>query len=427
MSAAPRNILIVNTHSVLNSGDAAIVLAQIEWLRMALPGVRIALTSRTPATDGPFYEALGVRVIPSIFDPPSLFAGLASKVLGSVASLLRVEAKTELFRAIRRADLVIGSGGGYFYSNRAAGPGPMFLQNILHLKLARLMKKPVVLFPQSFGPTFNPAAERLLRNMLEDVGVRHVLVREDHSRRFLESLLGNAFDESRFDFCPDMAFWLEPGREAENPGTWAAWPRPVTAVTVRNWDFPDCRTGGRKERMRWEYLAGLEETAVRIHRKWSGTILVFPQSRGPGLFENDRTASLRLFEAMKKKIPARNLAWVDFPDAVSPRAVLSFLSRADLLLATRFHSALLALIGGVPVLSLSYQPKSSGMMKTLGLERYSIDIAEAGPEVLWPLAEELMGRWGRLRPEIGARIGRMRETIGTALGESLRRSGVAPG
>ena len=98
----------------------------------------------------------------------------------------------------------------------------------------------------------------------------------------------------------------------------------------------------------------------------------------------------------------------------------------DLLIATRFHSAILALISGVPVLSVNYQPKSSGMMKTLGLERYSVDIAEARPEVLWPLAEELMERRDRLKPAIRGQIGRIRGMIENSLDESVRRSGVFP-
>ena len=151
MNAPPRNVLIVNTHSVLNSGDAAIVLAQIEWLERAFPGVRIALTSRTPEADGRFYGPMGIRVFPALFDPPSLFDGAPSKVIRSLASLARIGAKTELVREIKRADLVIGSGGGYFYSNRLVGPGPMFIQNFLHLKLACLLKRPVVLFPNPSG------------------------------------------------------------------------------------------------------------------------------------------------------------------------------------------------------------------------------------------------------------------------------------
>ncbi|MBN1937957.1 MAG: polysaccharide pyruvyl transferase family protein, partial [Candidatus Aminicenantes bacterium] len=200
-------------------------------------------------------------------------------------------------------------------------------------------------------------------------------------------------------------------------------PRPVTALTVRTWNFPELSSTAAKESRRREYFAGLEETAVRIQRKRGGTILLFPQSRGPGDFENDRPASLRLYRALQARIPAGRLAWIDFPDAVSPFSILRLCARADLLLATRFHSAILALLGGTPVLSLNYQPKSSGMMRMLGLERYAVDIAEAGPETLFPLADGILGQGEGLRAEILERVGRVKEEAEGILRKALSETG----
>lgn len=419
--SAPRRILIVNTHSVLNSGDAAIVLAQVFWLRQAVPGVQITLTSRTAKADRTLYEPLGLQVIPALYDVPSLFSGGPAGWTKSLASLVRIRAKTDLIRETSRADLVIGSGGGYFYSNRPSGPGPMFLQNLFHLKLACLLKKPVVLFPQSFGPTFDDRSSRLLANLVTDKSVKRVLVREENSLRFLERALGNKFDPARFVLCPDLAFLLAPDDGGDDI---QGLPRPVTAITVRHWDFPELSSAAEKEKRRRGYFAGLEETAARIYQTWGGTILLFPQSRGPGAFENDRPASLKLYHALKSRIPPGRLAWVDFPDVVSPQAIQRLCARADLLLATRFHSAILALLGGTPVLSLNYQPKSSGMMRMLGLERYAVDIAEVRPEVLGPLADEILGQGSRFRPAILERVGRMRETAKALLRETLDGMGI---
>lgn len=423
MDTPPRRLLIVNTHSVLNSGDAAIVLAQVRWLQRTLPGAQISLTSRTAGLDRNLYEPLGIRVIPALYDVPSLFSGGPAKWARSLASLVRIRAKTDFVREIARADLVIGSGGGYFYSNRTSGPGPMFLQNILHLKLAGLAKKPVVLFPQSFGPTFDPRSARLLSNLVTDRSVRRVLVREENSLRYLERALGKKFDPARFVSCPDAAFLLSP-EEGERRPEGEALARPVTMITVRNWDFPELPTAAAKERRRREYFAGLEKTAAGIHRKWGGTILLFPQSRGPGDFENDRPASLRLFESLKAAIPPDRLIRVDFPEAVSPSKILSLCARADLLLATRFHSAILALLGGTPVVALGYQPKSSGMMRLLGLERFAVDIAEAGPDSLLPLADEILERGERFRAEILGRVARLRETAERVLEDTLKTTGI---
>jgi len=421
MSIPLRRVLIVNTHSVLNSGDASIVLAQAGWLKNAYPGCLISLTSRTPKADRLIYEPLGLRVIPSFYDVPSCFSGGLDKWTGTLSSLIRVRAKTDLVREISRADLVIGSGGGYFYSNRAFGPGPMFLLNILHLKTACLLKKPVILFPQSFGPVFDSRSAGLLRNLLVDRAVKRVLVREENSLRYLDRLLGSAYDPDRFVLCPDMAFLLPPGARAEDGPRMV---RPATAVTVRSWDFPEAASASDKAARRRAYFSSLEETLVGIHRKRGGSIVLFPQSRGPGAFENDRPASLRLYRALQPRIPSDRLTWVDLPDVVSPGVIDSLCARADLLLATRFHSAILALQSGTPVLSLNYQPKSSGMMGLLGLRRYSVDLADARPEILGPLAEELLEKGAGLRSSLLERVGRIRETAERVLRESLEGTGI---
>jgi colanic acid/amylovoran biosynthesis protein len=421
---APRLILIVNTHSVLNSGDAAIVLAQVRWLRTAFPGARFSLTSRTAKADKSLYEPLGIRVIPAVYDVPSLFTGGPEKLARSLASLVRVRAKTDLVREMGRADLVIGSGGGYFYSNRSVGPGPMFLQNLFHLKLACWMKKPVILFPQSFGPTFDPRSKRLLANLVSDPSVKRVLVREENSLRFLAGILGKGFDDGRYFLCPDAAFLLAPEEEtAKTSGREQVLPRPVTAVTVRPWNFPELPSTAEREIRRREYFAGLEDTAVRIQQKWGGTVLLFPQSRGPGDFENDRPASLRLYRALQKRIPSGRLAWIDFPDAVAPASIQKLCAQADLLLATRFHSAILALCGGTPVVSLNYQPKSAGMMRMLGLERYAVDIAEARPDVLIPLADGILERGEAFRAEVLGLAERMKERAEAVFREALTGAG----
>ena len=59
-------IFIANTHSILNSGDAGIVLAQIQFLRKYFPSLQISLSSRTPELDKKTFHPLGVKIFHSI-------------------------------------------------------------------------------------------------------------------------------------------------------------------------------------------------------------------------------------------------------------------------------------------------------------------------------------------------------------------------
>ena len=94
------NILILNTHSILNPGDTAIVLSQIHLLKNHFPNVDISITSRTPGIDSDFYKPLGVRVFPPLLPAPSVFTGLGLKILGCLKNILDFRKKLALIQAM---------------------------------------------------------------------------------------------------------------------------------------------------------------------------------------------------------------------------------------------------------------------------------------------------------------------------------------
>jgi hypothetical protein len=53
-----------------------------------------------------------------------------------------------------------------------------------------------------------------------------------------------------------------------------------------------------------------------------------------------------------------------------------------------------------------------------------VDIAEARPDVLGPLADEILGQGSRLRPAILEQVGRMRETAESLLRDTLDVTGI---
>ena len=133
-------IFIANTHSILNSGDAGIVLAQIQFLRKYFPSLQISLSSRTPELDKKTFHPLGVKIFPPIIPAPSIYTGKAQKIWKSLRNLINIQSKKALIQEIKQSDLVVSSGGGYFWSHRKFLPGPMFFQNYLHIKLAVIFK-----------------------------------------------------------------------------------------------------------------------------------------------------------------------------------------------------------------------------------------------------------------------------------------------
>jgi len=401
--------LILNTHSALNSGDLAIVLAQAQYLNERFPGIRLSLTSRTPGVDRIVYQPRGINVIPVLIPAPSVFDTSRQKFQESLQNLLDLGSKSNLKREILDSDFVISSGGGYFYTSRRIGPGPMFLQNLAHVKLAYRLKKPVVFFPQSFGPIYNSLSLRFLSKLLSNEKALRVYVREDISRDFLERLLN--IDTAKIELCPDMAFYLSQEGFLGIDRISLDLPKPVVALTLRNWNFPEIKSRREKEKMNDDYLRCLEEVCERIYERWKGSFCIFPQVRGPGRFEDDRDLTLKFWSRLQKIIPEKKRKLINLDHVISPFWLLHLLAQTDLIVATRFHSAILALIAGTPAIAITYQPKSLGMMRMLNLERFSIDIKHMDADKVMLMAEDVFINSNEVKQKILREIEKARKCI----------------
>ncbi len=72
----------------------------------------------------------------------------------------------------------------------------------------------------------------------------------------------------------------------------------------------------------------------------------------------------------------------------SPAALLERFRAFDFFVAMRFHSAVFAMLSGVPLVAIDYDSrggKTTGLMEAMGLSEFVLNIAEATPERLWTL------------------------------------------
>jgi colanic acid/amylovoran biosynthesis protein len=414
--------IFLNTHSFLNSGDAAIVVAQMQLLKRTFPGIKIAMTSRTAEIDKKSDELKNARVFFPLIPAPSVFDGSFQKIQQSLKNLLALNEKKRLIQEIKNSDVVISSGGGYFYSNRKIVPGPMFLQNYLHIKTAQIFRKDIVYFPQSFGPFYDFLSLTMLRDILAYDRTIKIFARERSSFVFLRSLLATKKNRDKVDICPDMTFSLRAEDGSCDPVSGKGLPRPLILLTLRRWDYPGAKSAAARKKNEERYLSAMEKACYSLFKERGGTLAIVPQVRGPGFFENDRIISLKLWKKLKKTIPGKNLLFVDLPDFVSPHYVMRIFSQADLVLATRFHSAIFALISGVPVISITYQPKSEGIMRMLDLAHFCMDIEETDSARIIGLAKEIFRSREEIKRKIEKGVENFRVTIEKKMDGILKNS-----
>ena len=353
-------VLIVNTCSTLNRGDAAIVLGQIRLLERWWPGARVALTSKTPATDEAFYGPLGVEVLPPLTPALSTFAGPAAKLAGGARALLDGRGRRRLVELAVQSDIILSCGGGYFYSYRRFVPGTTFWQNVVHANLAARTGKPLVFLPQSFGPLRSAAARRAVGGLVNAEPVVRAFAREQGSVECLRQLVAPA-RQHRIALCPDMAFYLRGGTgplPVPTPPTRSA--GPALAVNLREWAFPDCRSPADRRARREAYLNALTSAAAWFVERHRGRVIVIPQALGPDPAEDDRAICSAFVERARARVHEPGLVQFVNPGTASLSEYLQILSQVTLLVGTRLHACLLAMLAGVPAISIGTSRRARG-------------------------------------------------------------------
>lgn len=412
-------IITVNAHSVLNSGDTAIILSQLDWLDAAFEKTEHTLVSRTPPLDRSIYRDRVRDIIIPFLPAPSIFQGNMERWFKSITQTFGLEEKFRLMRAIKDCDLVISSGGGYFWTNRKYFPGPMFFQNYMSVKLAEMAGKPVIFFPQSFGPIHNRTAQKMLASLLSNQHVVKIFPREKFSLALVHALTVKDGTKNKIELCPDMAFLFNPGPAVPSESK----PNrngPLIALTLRHWDFPDTASKSSKKVHSESYIHALLSGCRRLHRSHNASFMVFPQSRGPGVFENDRSISIDFSEKLREIIPENHIRYIELADNASPHQVIQLLSQTDCAVTTRFHSAVFALIAGVPAVPIVYQPKARGIMAMLGMEHFTLDIHNMQTEEIVRLVEHALENQDAIKRHLTSQLISIRKTIRTKLEGALK-------
>jgi colanic acid/amylovoran biosynthesis protein len=136
-------------------------------------------------------------------------------------------------------------------------------------------------------------------------------------------------------------------------------------------------------------------------------VSVFPQVDVGGN-DSDVGVSRRLVELLGDGLAE----YVDVLDECGPEDMMDLYGAMDLFLASRMHSAILALDTGIPVIALSYQPKSRGTFDLLGLGRYVVDVETFETSYLVEVMLDALGPSGaKFRYAAGGAKERLREGL----------------
>lgn len=308
------NLLIAGYHGFGNCGDEAILKAMTTNIRGLAKDVDITALSHNPEFTKNEYGIKSVQRF-NVF---------------------------QVLSAIRRSDIIL-SGGGTLLQNGTSTRSLLYYLSII--KLAKLLRKRVMLYANGIGPVTGGLNQRLVRSVINTVDV--ITLREKLSEADLRSI---GVSNPNVTVTADAAFKLESisdekaeslliGEGFEERG------KKRVGVSVRAWS---------KAKYGEDYISKIAKACDNIADTGKEIIFI------PMQYPKDIAVSKKVSSMMKNKSYVLTKRY-------TPAEMMGIVGRVDAMVSMRLHTLIFAAVKNIPMVGIIYDPKIEYYLKELDM------------------------------------------------------------
>jgi colanic acid/amylovoran biosynthesis protein len=371
-------ILLTNFYSRQNKGDAAIMAVLIRELRNRDRNIVLHISTmensshcpefeNIPLTTSFFYEAIYrsanplVRIIAtfSILSYSTVWA-ITKRFFNIPISIFPSIRLKKLMEEFFLADAVICTGGGYLSQNTSIRGYVILLLHLQNIFIARILGKTCILSPQSIGSFTNKTQSWYTSKILNMANL--IIARDAQTGQCLKTMGINRF---HIQESVDLAFLLTSMKKSsvklllQKKGIVLS--RPIVMITVKGFSSPT----------RVKYEKTIAEFADYLISQTDNQVIMVPQSTSTLHKDDDRDVISRIQRQMHHRADV-----ICILEDLTYQETACLYGYASLLIATRMHSAIFALLHHVYTIAIAYEPKTIGMMEMLGLRKWVLPLEE---------------------------------------------------
>lgn len=272
--------------------------------------------------------------------------------------------KYEYINKIRESDLVVNMGGGYLRTKNSVTDTFGLLLTILPICISKIFNKSNVFLPMSFGNFANSFHKRL---SLYTISNSIFYARDEISMGEIQNSIN--FKNYKIDlrYSPDLALFFSNKTQTKKRSQYIV-------LSAREWLEPIHQK---------IYENNLAILIQKIYKKYKLKTF-FISMAANSIEDDDRLVGKRL----EKIINNPNIFTLS--SAKDPYEVVSLLEDATAGICTRMHSAILSSLTATPFITIQYEHKTLGFMKSLGFEHFNIEIDKTNENNIFEKFEELM-------------------------------------
>ena len=310
------NILISGYYGFDNIGDESILRTLITSLREKIPDCRLTVLSHNPASTR---EKYGVEAVERM----------------SPGAILR---------AVRQCDMLI-SGGGSLLQDVTSSKSIHYYLFII--RLAKLLRKKVFIYSQGIGPIDHAFNRRATARALKKAD--GIVVRDERSAKLLEQI---GLPQERIVITADPVIRMKrPDRTVGREILARAGIKKDGRLTV-GWAI-------REKNRDSTFVREITECIRWLRENYDAESVLIPFH-----YEEDREVCSVIAERT-------NGAAKCLSEKYLSEDMLSIIGNMDVLVGVRLHSMIYAAIMGVPIIGVSYDPKCTAFLNSVGLDSLS--------------------------------------------------------
>jgi polysaccharide pyruvyl transferase WcaK-like protein len=353
-----RKIALFGAFGVGNLGNECTLQALLYNIRKYVPDAQIKCICSGPEAVRSTYNipASLIKEIPLSPIRSPILRFLRRIFLGIPMEVVRW---FKAFGTLREVNMLIMTGTGML-GDFGIGPLGLHYEILKWTVAARLRRCKVLFVSVGAGPIHHPVSRRFVKAALWCADYRSY--RDQFSKDYLK---GIGFDSDQDRVYPDLAYSFPTAMmPPANHGVSSA---PVVGLGLMTY-FNKRRTLRANETLHHSYIAKIGDFVTRlVEQKYTVKLLI-------GDVVYDQRAREDLKACIKEcGISLNDGDFIDDPPS-SVDEVLSQLATTDLVVASRFHNVLLALMLAKPVLAISYHEKVDSLMADAGLAEFCQDV-----------------------------------------------------
>jgi colanic acid/amylovoran biosynthesis protein len=259
-------------------------------------------------------------------------------------------------------DLVVSTGGTYLVDHYD------FTHRYVELRCARALGKPIVLWTQSLGPFRTFRSRWLARGIAACADA--VYCRDPASAENWKRATGY---RGEMTVVPDSAFALDPVSGGPDQGQ-----QQRAAVSVREWS----RSVGGAPFDRSDYVEMMRSSIDALTGLGLTPFAISTCQGVRGYGYDDSVVAAEVFAGLDLELD---------DDFHTPVELLEILSSCGVVVTTRMHLAILALVSSVPVVAVAYEFKTMELFRSIGLAHAVIAIEDSSSEWMHATLTRLVG------------------------------------